>query len=553
MIKNLQGKSRFFLFFLLTIIFVACEQEDRFVGAGIFNLASFNRSFAHTSATTLPSDTIRSDRSILNNTTAILGVFDEPIFGKTKADFYTQVRLSNLSPNFGGNPVVDSVVLFIPALSFETADTIQTQRILKETIYSLNTSNDACTVSDTTYRFEVRRLFKIDSVYGHTQTPMTLNVHRVVEPMRSVDSAFYSNKSFAVGELFGSTTISNQFFKNSNVRYSNIEGTENADVISDDSVPMLRINLQHMVAFAQENIVNQSSGPNMRDNASFVRNVLQGIRLGVSDENGFLLNFAPSQLRMVLYYSQNNPNFVDTNGNGVHDGEENCPVVVTRPRISNTYELVVGGVSNAVTSSFNVQQSHIVHSGGSVQSNIPNAARVYVQGMGGNKVKIRIDDAQLAALRDSVNQRDWLITQAQLKLYPDLAMQGNLPLPNFLYAYNYTDKSVLPDYGGTANNSSSPAFPFNQISLPYNPETGHYSLRITEFVKNMIEEGAPNKELAIEMGNYLAPSTAFYYTPRNAYFSNRISNPFRLVLIGSHPESALEDKRIQLEVFYNKR
>ncbi|MDO5509430.1 MAG: DUF4270 domain-containing protein [Weeksellaceae bacterium] len=553
MTKHFQGKSKFFLFFIMAFVFMACEQEDRFVGAGIFDFASFNKVDLGGSAYTINSDSLRSDRSLLANSSTVVGVYDEPIFGKTKANFYTQVRLGNLNHNFGNNPVVDSVVLFIPAIAFQNADTLETQRILKETNYTLQNLEESCTVTDTTYRYEIRRLFRIDSVYGNTQSPMTLQVHRVTEPLMSIDSALYSNRSFAVGELFGSASITNQFYKNAIMQYSDADGTLDAQLQSEDLMPTMRVKLEGMTDFIQQNLVNQSSSSNVRDNASFVRNVLQGIRLSVQEENGFLLTINPTQLRLAAYYSYDNPSFVDTNGDGVHDPEEDCPVSVTKPRTRGTYDFIVGTSINSVTGAYNVFHSHITNTGGSIQTGVNNASHVYVQGMGGRKAIFRLDDAQLSALRDSVNQREWLITQAQIKLYPDHSLQGNLPLPAYLYAYNYTDGTLLPDYGGSSSTENISGFPFNQISLPYNTTDGHYTIRITEFVKNIIENGTPNKDLAIEMGNYLAPATAYYYTPRNAYFSNRIANPYRVILHGSHPQAGFEDKKMQLEVYYNKR
>jgi len=54
-------------------------------------------------------DSVRTDEA----STVILGSMVDPIFGKTTAGFYSQMRLGADSPDFGINPVLDSLVLIL--------------------------------------------------------------------------------------------------------------------------------------------------------------------------------------------------------------------------------------------------------------------------------------------------------------------------------------------------------------------------------------------------------------------------------------------------------
>lgn len=54
-------------------------------------------------------DSVRSDRC----PTLILGSLQDPVFGKLTSSFYTHIRLSDVKPDFGKNPVLDSVVLML--------------------------------------------------------------------------------------------------------------------------------------------------------------------------------------------------------------------------------------------------------------------------------------------------------------------------------------------------------------------------------------------------------------------------------------------------------
>lgn len=54
-------------------------------------------------------DSIRTDRAA----SMIVGSMMDPVFGKTTSSLYTQAILSSLSPDFGQNPILDSLVLML--------------------------------------------------------------------------------------------------------------------------------------------------------------------------------------------------------------------------------------------------------------------------------------------------------------------------------------------------------------------------------------------------------------------------------------------------------
>ncbi len=54
-------------------------------------------------------DSVRSDHC----STLILGSLQDPVFGSLTSSFYTHVRLSDVKPDFGKNPVLDSAVLML--------------------------------------------------------------------------------------------------------------------------------------------------------------------------------------------------------------------------------------------------------------------------------------------------------------------------------------------------------------------------------------------------------------------------------------------------------
>ncbi len=98
------------VFFTLLINTQACKEPD-FIGAELQPEADkFNVVYTEDIklvAYTIKEDSIRTDRTIHN----VLGSYNDEIFGRNSAGFYSHVRLSSNNVDFGPNPVADSIVL----------------------------------------------------------------------------------------------------------------------------------------------------------------------------------------------------------------------------------------------------------------------------------------------------------------------------------------------------------------------------------------------------------------------------------------------------------
>ncbi|MXV38606.1 DUF4270 family protein [Flavobacteriaceae bacterium Ap0902] len=551
MINKIFGSQILWIVLLLGFI-TSCEQEDNLVGYDIVggNAANFEKAYVNLTARTIGADTLRSDGRVLYNAT--IGSYYEPIFGSTKSSYYSQVRLGRLDPQFGEEAQVDSVVLSIPVYAI-TSDTISKSRSLFKTTYRLSNSDENCTVTDTLTQYLKTVKFPLDSVYGNAEMHMTLRVQRVIENMGTIDSIYYSNKNFQTGEMFGSKVIDNSVVRNSIIQYGSSNPTDST-VISRDTSPNVKVRLDGMNAFVQDEIVNQQGSSNLGDQISFISNVLQGIKIDVVEENGFIFNIAPSEMSMIAYISSNNPNFIDSNGDGIHDPEENCPVVSVLPRRTETLEFIVGSsMSNSSNRYYNVSQNTISNTNGMIMNNPSDPSVNYLKGMGGAKVVLSMDPLQIEGIRNNVDNNGWAINEAHIKVYPETSVQGILPLPRYLYLYNASHNDVLPDYGTPASVEDFPntqAFPYGEIAMPYNSEEGYYLLRCTEFLKNIVEKNAPIDDLMLELGTFTGVQpTDLFFEPDSPFNSNRIYNPFRLAIHGTNPVANLE-KKLQLEIYY---
>ena len=152
---------------------------------------------------TVKEDSLRADETSLN----LLGSYSDPVFGRSTTSFYTQVRLSKENPDFGTNPVLDSVVI----------------------------------------------AFAYKGYYGDTNTTQTVRVFKLQE---SIDKAadYYSNKSFNAYPNIGNLTF-------------NPHPTDSVLVGGINAAPQLRIKLDN--SFGKDLLYAGST--NLANNTAFLQ------------------------------------------------------------------------------------------------------------------------------------------------------------------------------------------------------------------------------------------------------------------------------------------
>ncbi|MGZ5273718.1 MAG: DUF4270 family protein, partial [Kaistella sp.] len=193
-----------------SLILWNCEPEADMLGSQFFqNGAQGTESFYDVIAYNVNNnDTIRTDNQRLQSAT--LGAFNEPQFGLQKSSYVSQVRLSNYSPEFGTNPVLDSAVLVIKPVY--AADSVTTTTA-EDYIYPVGAVPAKKVV--TTYPV---------SKYGKTKingkTIFNLRVNEVNDFLGSNTDQIYSDRSVSTGTLLGSKIF---------------DGTINAIKITKDS------------------------------------------------------------------------------------------------------------------------------------------------------------------------------------------------------------------------------------------------------------------------------------------------------------------------------
>jgi len=166
----MRNKFNFFLLIAIITIAISC-QEDAKVGLG-FLPDSDALNFTINDTSTIKVTTVLDDSLATGSPSKfLLGVYDDPIFGRTKAEFATQLILNSASqvlPSYSFNGVADSLVVYLA-------------------LDSINNAN----------------------IYGNSDESFQINVYKLKKALHSYD-AFYSNdlqEKYKSDELLGTTTF----------------------------------------------------------------------------------------------------------------------------------------------------------------------------------------------------------------------------------------------------------------------------------------------------------------------------------------------------------
>jgi len=198
---------------------------------------------------TIRIDSLRTDEDLIYTADALIGYYQDPVFGKTTASLYTQLRLPTISPVFGPSQGIDSAIL--------------------------------CLVYDPAYYGKMQRVAQKISVYELSDDILIANSYFSNNTLNTKPSDL-ANYTF-IPQPSQSVTINNELLE-----------------------PQLRIPLDP--AFAQT-ILDQTTTPNLASNAAF-QTFMKGLYITtentstLANAEGNILHFkmADAQSRLTLYY-----------------------------------------------------------------------------------------------------------------------------------------------------------------------------------------------------------------------------------------------------------
>ena len=490
-------------------------------------------------------DTIRSDRFVLKNAT--LGAYNENIFGTTSSKFYAQFRPSIIgNQDFHTEPKVDSVNLVLPVF-YKTTD----KPLSVDTIKLSRAENPSSEIADTD-TILITTKYKVDSLYGKKDLKMTLNV-RDINTTLLADSKYFSKltgndnlistNSKPIGTLSIGNTVETKVVK---------QKSETTNIYSETVGYKISLDKDYF----EEKIIKNAKTGLLSDYATFIRENIKGFEFSVEENDGFILNFNPSNISLNMYYSYKNP---------VEKGDDKD----YKERLSGVYGFdfsnqwaSLAGPNVLVNE---IKNNFIGTKFGDAVANpnkIEGDSRLYLNGMSGSYIGLKINQNQLEELKTNLNKGNIAILGAKLKLYIDDSY--GFPKPPYITAINYYKKEggdyISEMYQDSKFQIDAQQYFYNSYpnSVHFNPivtgKTDYYTIDITGHLKQMLEKGVKfeDQEMRIFMGNFLINnSTSTVYSDNNPYRLDRSFNPYRVVLHGNKTEDVT--KKLKLLVYYSKK
>ncbi|MCW3162395.1 DUF4270 domain-containing protein [Chryseobacterium oryctis] len=456
-------------------------------------------------------DTIQSDASKL--TSAVLGAFNESQFGMQKASYLTQLRLSTYDPDFGANAVVDSVVLAVkPTYASDSVTT---------------TTNEDYMHPDPAGNIAAKKVVNTypANKYGKAKTSMTIKVHEVSDFLDGYTDKASSGTIYNVGSEIGSKVF------DGNVNLVTITKDSDASSIYTSSAVGVRVNLDP--TFFQNKIIAKKGQPELKDVSNFIR-YFRGLRISVAEDDGYLMQFSPNDLELVMYYK--------------YDKTENG--TTTRPQTTYKFDL---GAGNTHIGSY-VYNRIGTPAKTAIEGSNPTLgdARLYTQGMGGASIGVKFPETTINQLKELYQKDKAAIISAKIRIYTDSnAWTSKYYKPT---AFTITQRDIVDGKEKfTFTNdllklSGLGSFAlYKAYDLDKNPT--YYDFTVTQSVKDIVEGEAKyaDKYLKIDMGSFLQTASG---TLAGQQYTSRAYTRDRAVFVGTEPGNA---NRIQLRVIYGTK
>ena len=592
---------------VLVTIFTSCEEDLTTIGSGVvggepfknnkavFDVFAYNKKVKAVSTNRLP--------------IYQLGIYDDPLYGKTEAQVTTQVLLPSGSPTFGTysqeledtentsvpaqiqeNETVESVYLYIPFLTNPSGDAdldgvideldkdpldpnsdtdggglLDNQEKTKGSnpLDSTDDTDDANFVRD-----QFAKTFDLDSIYVDGRLyregdnpSFNLKVQRSTYFLRDLDPSanfqeaqeYYSSQEFAptfVDEVLYDSEASSEEIVISRdqipVPKRDDVSTEDVDESTQFNYLAPGIRVALDKDFFQENILDKEGSTELESQANF-KEFLRGLHFSLSSGgNDVMFLFDIKSANITITY---NYDTADSAG-AVTEQAGQKDVVLSFVRDSfNSQNQFLGTDGNAVNTFINeAYPSEITDNLDTGE----NASKIYLKGGAGAFAEVKLfDEANSREALNEIKSNNWIINNANLVFY---VANDNLGAePQRLYLYNSETNTILPLSTGDADGRSTEYGGI--IETDSDGKGVKYSVNITTYINSLIV----NNEDNVTLGLTTTPNL-FLNTVGNAMLENGeeqqlpIANtvsPLGTVLYGS-ADGAEDDKKLKLEIFYTE-
>ncbi|MFD0834565.1 DUF4270 domain-containing protein [Mariniflexile aquimaris] len=558
-------KALKFSFVLLGFVtfFLACDKDFTILESDVLGKENSNFFTDKETLQILAHNKQLSALQINGLSSSLLGAYKDPAYGLTTASIITQLTPSTLSPDFGDNTVIDSVVLSIPYYYRAITDSTYT---IKDSLYG--SSPIKLSIYKNNYFL---RDFDPSSTIGQTQPYYS-----------KADGSVNTTDNFALN----GTTVINFDDQKSDLIYSTPSFTPSDKRIklytfdTDNSIkettyltPAFRTKLD--TNFWKQTIIDKE-GDIVLSNVNNFNNYFRGLYFKAEaiggEGNMILLNLASSSANITIHYSKDS--------------------TVENERVQGTYVLrFTGNILNTFINNYNSDYKLALQ-------NINTTAgdeKLYLKGAEGSlavvdlfsgvkeytvnnvttsisaleyfKKTYRKTDANGnyvtdASTGDFILKR--LINDAQLTVYEDETINtgGDTEYHKYdrLYAYDIKNNTSIIDYFvDPTSNTATPYFSrYSHLGLRQtNEDTGlsKYKIRLTQHLINILVKDSTNTKIGLTLSTnvngtanakILNSSDEVTGVPANSIITTRGSRVY-----GTNV-NVPENKRLKLEIFYTE-
>ena len=427
------------IFTITLFVLGSCEKKANNIGAGFHDGQRFDSGIYR--ETQILAYTVEKEKIVTSGAPVnLIGAFQEAVtspiqssLGMIKSSFGIQFALSEESPNFGTNPVVDSVILTMPYLG--------------------RSVGDSTIVYDT------------DSIYGNKNLPMSFKISRLTK-LFYPDSTYYHDTELPTSDVIFDK--SDYVFNGDSISLTYIDTTDaGIDTLLRYKIPAsFREKLDNN--FFQTEILDMQGDPFLATNLNFITNHINGLVFETESNDGAVYTFNMfKNTSLVIYYKND-------------DSDYNSFPLIFNNALSrvNKYEFDRSSADASLITQINP-----------IYDTTQGSDYIYLQGMSGLEAKIKLftDDIQL----DTLRAQNWIVNRAEL-VYRVSDDNGNVTAPPFRLIMVNNDSLSVPgsDYRIIDYVYEPTAFDGylnSDATILSNSEKRFYKFRITNHVSAILD------------------------------------------------------------------
>jgi len=505
-----------------------------------------------------------------------LGIYNNPVFGETTANFVCQVSLSEYKPTIGENPVIESAVLTVP-------------------YYSHSTAIDP----------KGGNIYVLDSIYGPKNGKIKLSVY---ESGAQMYSSYYDGNGSLLGKLYysdqdtntppqagevnfntkkigiplndakdpdGSGTTGSQndnfFFSAAQiVTKTPVDANANPVVYTDSySAPQMQLDLNK--AFFQAKILN---APAAKLSA---QDVFQEYFKGLYFQVEKAADGSPSNMALLDFLKATGPAKITIKYKAK-------TAITTDPDTTTEDKVITINLMGAGTSLLKDVQNPTYKAAVANRNKDTGDDRLYLKGGQGSLAVINLFNKtdligydsnnvlvnqpngvsdELDEIRHNVIVKKWLVNEANLVFYIDAdKMKTAEREPKRVYLYDLDNNTIIADYVDSSTNAFDSklnrAVFGGIIDVDATTKRGvSYKVRITKHIRALIKDATvKNIRLGLAVTEGIGVVASNKLRLKNDVISEAptgsVMGPLGTILYGNNVSAADADKKLKLQIYYTK-